>query len=219
MRLMTTSETYIWHIWPARHWPASAAEETTFLEALQRVANLRSNEVRPFERGDLTTVCNALRNGMSLAELYAVAPGIAPDRLLSAYRHIEQRRAASTAAFNALCAELSERTVNEHAPAAALLLPVPTYRLVAAHLSKRPTFAQEELQAVREMVDATTAYTTSNEQRLASGKVVGDDAVRLGRVLYDPFAGGLWSHAYYVTQRVGTLVPDRTRDLLGERSN
>jgi hypothetical protein len=211
-------ETYLWHVWPARHWPSSAPEETAFLAALEQAATgLDPAQVLPFERGDLTTVLNALRNGMHLDELVAVAPGVRPDRLLSAYRHIDTLRRRSVTSFVALCDRVDEHTTLEHGPHAALLMPVPTYRLIASLHDEPGDRRDTERGGIRAAVDAVVHEARRHEQDLCSGRVDGDDAVRLGRVLYDPFGGGIWSNPYYLPDRVGALVPARVRDLLGER--
>lgn len=214
---MRTTETYLWHIWPARHWPCSTAEEQAVVEDLTRRTNLSPEEIHPFERGDLTTVLNTLRNGMTIDELIAVAPGVVPSRLLSAYRHIDRLRLDSVRAFTALIDNLCDHTVNEDAPRAALLLPVPTYRLVASWMGEDATTRTDTRRNVLEQVKYAATATDERETTLASNSLEDIDAVRLGRVLYDPFAGGLWSHPYYVPTRVGTLVPARVRDLLGEK--
>ena len=215
---MTAPETYLWHIWPARHWPASYEEELSFLEDLSSAASMPENKIARHERGDLTTVLDALRNGMSYEELLRVAPGIEPRRLLSAYRYIDKLRLDSLAAFSELVKHPNQHSVHVHATSAALLLPVPTYRIVAA-ISDPGLNLRKTIASIQESVESTMEVAAEHEQRLASGELSAFDSVRLGRSLYDPFAGGVWSLPYFTPLRVGTLVPARVRDLLGERED
>jgi hypothetical protein len=217
---MQPSETYLWHVWPSRHWPSSTSEEAQFVVDLQTLApELGAHKKVQFERGDLTTVLNTLRNGMTCAELLNVAPGIVPERLLSAYRHLDGLRAASVHAFQAMCKSLSDTAVLDHAAQASKLLPVPSYRLIAiwAEHSENPAKLEEERAEVCALVNAAAEMIKTQEAPLTSGEMAGVDAVRQGRVLYDPFASGLWSHPYFLPYRLGVLVPSRVKDLLGER--
>jgi hypothetical protein len=215
---MTAPETYLWHIWPARHWPASAEEESSFLADLAAAVNMPDQKIARHERGDLTTVLNALRNGMSYEELLRVAPGVVPQRLLSAYRYIDKLRISSLSAFSELLAHPNQHTVHLHATQAAQLLPVPTYRLVAA-VSDPGLNLRKTVAAIKESIVTTMEVAAEHEDRLAHADLPAFDAVRLGRSLYDPFAGGVWSLPHYTPPRVGTLVPARVRDLLGERED
>lgn len=214
---MTTAETYIWHVWPARHYPASAVEEEIFYSDLTAASSLARGETIPFERGDATTVLNTLRNGMTLDELLAVAPGVKVDRLVSAYRHLDALRVDALTAFTDMCANLCDRTVNAARPASALL-PVPTYRLISAFTDATAKNAtNDEASAVCALISDMASAALDLESRLADPALDRTEAVRLGRTLYDPFLGGLWSHPYYASCRVGTLTPDRVRDLFGEK--
>ena len=215
---MSAPEIYLWHIWPARHWPSSAAEEQAFVLDLSAAADLPEGKHVSSERGDLTTVLNVLRNGMSYEDLLKVAPGVVPRRLLSAYREIDKLRRESLESFAALLESPNQHTIHEYATAAAKLLPVPTYRLVAA-VSESPTAVRRTVVELRAQIAESLEVASEHETRLASGSLAAFDAVRLGRSLYDPFAGGVWSLPYYTPTRVGTLVPARVRDLLGERED
>lgn len=213
---MAHPETFLWHIWPARHWPCAVHEEARFLADLESDAGLAPGKIITHERGDLTTVLNALRNGMSYADLHVVAPGVVPRRLLSAYRHIDKLRVSSLEAFAELLKKPTAHSVHTSANLAAQLLPVPTYHLVAA-ISDSPTKARATVRQIRANVATAVSTAAEFEDRLVAGILEADESVRIGKVLYDPFAGGVWSHPYYTPPRVGTLVPDRVRDLLGEQ--
>ena len=214
---MSASEVYLWHIWPGRHWPASKAEEILFVKDLEKVATIGQNKIIKHERGDLTAVLNALRNGMTYEELLKVAPGIVPDRLLSAYRHIDKLRMVSINAFLSLLENPSKHTEHLHSQQASMLFPVPTFRLGAAINENNPKLLKKERLTVKEIYDSTAEKADELEKRLASGSLDDLESIRLGRVLYDPFGQSLWSHPFYSPSRVGTLVPSRVKDLLGER--
>jgi hypothetical protein len=67
------------------------------------------------------------------------------------------------------------------------------------------------------LVNSAGEMIKLQELELTSGELTGVEAVRQGRVLYDPFGNGLWSHPYFLPYRIGVLVPSRVKDLLGER--
>jgi hypothetical protein len=217
---MQAPETYLWHVWPSRHWPSSASEEAQFVADLQSHApELGAAKKVQFERGDLTTVLNALRNGMTYDELLTVAPGIVPARLLSAYRHLDSLRATSMTSFHTMCKSLTDASVLEHASQASKLLPVPSYRLIAiwAEHSEDAERLEEARAEVCGLVSSAGEMIKLQELQLTSGELDSVEAVRQGRVLYDPFGNGLWSHPYFLPYRIGVLVPSRVKDLLGER--
>jgi hypothetical protein len=213
---MQASETYLWHIWPARHWPASHIEEETFIADLTSAASMPEDKIYKSERGDLTTVLNALRNGMSYEELLRVAPGVAPKRLLSAYRDIDRRRSVSMEAFASLVDQPTMESVEKFATLANRLLPVPTFVIKSAIMNS-PNEIHRTISLVRDQIKASMDLAASYEEDLQSTALSDLDRVRLGRSLYDPFSGGVWSYPYYISPRVGTLVPARVRDLLEER--
>lgn len=213
---MPASETYLWHIWPARHWPASHLEEEAFVADLTAAAAMPDDKIYRSERGDLTTVLNALRNGMSYEELLRVAPGVAPKRLLSAYRDIDRLRSESMEAFASLVDQPTLESVDRFAAAATRLLPVPTFVIKSA-IVNTPSEISRTISSVRDQVKFAMDIAAEYEDDLRSNKLSDLDRIRLGRVLYDPFSGGVWSYPYYISPRVGTLVPARVRDLLDER--
>jgi hypothetical protein len=210
-------EVYLWHIWPSRGWPSSKDEEAALVDALAS-RPVPENTVRDVERGDVTTVLNVLRNGMTLDDLLVVAPGANCACLLGAYRRLDTLRLTATAAFTALLAEPDEHGVAAHAAQASVLMPVPTYKLVAA-ASISPEAGVEAAGLLRAELAEVLESHLRLEARLHGRDCELDDVerVRLGRVLYDPYSGGVWSHPCFTPPRVGTLMPPRVRDLLGER--
>lgn len=203
---------YRWHLWPGRHWPASRAEEADFAAALAAARP----PARDCDRGDVTAVLNALRCGIGLDELRVLVPGVDVARLHVAYRRLDDRRVAALAAWDALCADPGGVAVSRLAQQAATLLPVPVYRLVRSpRLSGSDGLAGAVADATAAMA-RVGAQVEAVEARLASLRVPSPEGVELGRVLYDPYTPGLWAHPYYRPTRVGTLMPLRVRDLLGE---
>lgn len=211
------SEVYIWHVWPARHWPSSSTEESIFIKELSSLAKLEVDKILPHERGDTTTVLNALRNGLALQDLLRVVPGVVPARLLSAYRHLDNLRASALEAFSEILAKPTQAAVVDYGNLAATLLPVPTFHIVAAITSRQKSEIRKAITEAKALMSSTMQASAEYEERLVSSPLSHVDKIRLGRVLYDPYAGGVWSHPYYTPLRVGTLVPERVRDLLGER--
>jgi hypothetical protein len=141
-----------------------------------------------------------------------------PDRLLSAYRHLDQLRERSIEAFTILLDNPTQTAVTQHAQVAAALLPVPTYHLMAG-IDALTARARAHVRAdVRRQLAAASRVAIKQEANLLAPDLDDLSRIRLGRLLYDPYVGGLWSHPYYAPVRTGTMMPDRVRDLLGERN-
>lgn len=213
------SEVYIWHVWPARHWPASSAEEAALVQELSSLTKLPAGVILPHERGDATTVLNVLRNGLSLQDLLRVAPGVSLPRLLSAYRHMDNLRVLALDSFSEVLNKPTEKTVVEHGTLASSLLPVPTFHVIAAITSRKKSTITKTISETRALMSSTLQAAAEYEERLCTASFDPVDKIRLGRVLYDPYSGGVWSHPYYSPLRVGTLVPERVRDLFGEQDS
>jgi len=100
--------------------------------------------------------------------------------------------------------------------AAAQLMPVPTFHLMAAARTSGLHQRARAAAHVQSQLESTARVCAEQEARLFNPTSPASGKVRLGRVLYDPYIGGLWSHPYFLPMRVGVLDPGRVRDLLGE---
>ena len=234
------SETYLWHLWPGRHWPASMREEQAFIERL-RAGHTRTP--RKFERGDITATLNLLRLGITLEGIAPYAPGLKGPRLNAAYNDLESRLLASRNAFLHILDDPTSIESSDLAPLASRLAPVPTYHLLAAALALREhTGSHERVEAtideVQRLMDLAAArvaraektletLTTRYEELLSVSTFtspssdpavdeVASHAVLLGKELYDPYDTCLWSDPFYLPRRLTDLVPGRVADLLGE---
>lgn len=225
-RFSAMTETYLWHLWPGRHWPLSPKEEKSFVSSL-RAAGPPATE---FERGDVTAVLNILRLGLNLPEMASFAPGLDPARLLGAYLYLAHRRDTSAASFAHLMKHHTMSEVDVHALRASRLVPVPTYRAVTAirayessrHSPADALALRTTLTRIKDMIAKSRDLAAHAESTLAAMNPVHLDettmttAVRLGRALYDPYDDCLWSAQFYLPQRVTDLVPGRVADLLEE---
>ena len=234
------SATYLWHLWPGRHWPASIAEERAFIEELR---TRQARIPRKFERGDLTAVLNILRLGLTLADVVPYAPGLKAPRLVAAYSDLEATIVASRNAFLQILTNPSAIETTNLAPLASRLMPVPTYHLTAAAHGLREGLRSEEylhdtVQEVQRLLDLTSRraavaeaalleLTNEYKIRVVASLVtppsadplvdeIASPAVQLGKDLYDPYDACLWSNPYYLPRRLTDLVPGRVADLLGE---
>jgi hypothetical protein len=211
----------VWHLWPARNWPASPAEEVAFVADLQALAAAdrqpRSPTGRP-ARHDTTAVLNALRCGLTARELTAVIPGTPPGALLHAYRDLHERLAASVTAWQALLDDPTQDALVTHAQAAAVLMPVPVYRLatVAAHAGASALAATAE--ALARQVAEHARLAAVIEEQLATRALAPAAAVELGTRLHNPSEPALWGSPYFLPTRVTCLSPPRVADLLEERT-
>ena len=216
------SETYLWHLWPSRRFPASAAEEVATIADLTTRANRPAST---FERGDLTGLLNMLRLGMSVTEVWRYAPGFEADRLLAAYHFIESRRAESAQSFALMLADPLRSDLNELAELASPLVPVPTYRIVSAVRAYEEGASNaeraEELELAISLIETTCAAAISQARALEENLVLiasrdPEAAVKVARRLYDPYDVCLWADPFYIPRRVTDLLPSRVSDLLNE---
>jgi hypothetical protein len=219
-------ETYLWHLWPGRHWPASPKEERHLVTELK---HLSPTPALSFERADVTAVLNILRLGLSFADAKKQAPGLIPARLLSAYQHLEERRARAASALTLVMRAKSPSEIQGQALFATSLAPLPTYRALSGAQTydaspKTPADTKAlaaQIRHIRSLIAAANVRAITAQKQLEALGVPSDPeerllAVRLGRRLYDPYADCLWAAQFYVPRRVTDLVPGRVGDLLGE---
>ena len=214
------STAYIWHLWPARHWPSSKAEEEKLVSEL---TNLDPTPAT-FDRSDITAVLNVLRLGMTFAEVIQHAPGLRPGRLLGAYTYLEKERKTTSAAFVALLDSPSVGALESLAAPAARILPIPTFWLSSAireaDESENQKIAEDAVHQIRYDIAAAVNRARIIEKKLASlatpDEEAREKAVELGREIYDPYADSAWEHPFYLPTRVGALMPNRVADLIGE---
>lgn len=208
---MAVVRTHLWHLWPGRHWPLTHAEEAAFAAEL---AALTSGRRPKATRGDITAVLNALRCGLSVQELLLVAGGLKPNRLLVAYQELDRRLQSSAASWAAIVNHPTIATLTEHAPNAARLLPVPVHRILSAAAYAPAHLLRDDISHAAAEVAKVGAAALALEQRLP--RLDPDHAIEAALGLYHPYFPGLWGHPYFMPNRVGTLVPTRVRELLGE---
>jgi hypothetical protein len=204
---------HLWQVWPGRRWPVSGIEELEFVESLEV---LSVNSTTDWDRGDVTSLLNALRCGLSVADLLEVGPGLKPARLLGAYRHLEAMRADSFAAWGTLVDQPSSSRLTEFGPRAARLIATPVYRLTEASSSVSEGALHQAISKAGSAIRQISRRTYEIETRMVERGRMGDSegAVKLGCLLYHPYQQGLWGHPYYLPSRVGTLTPSRVADLL-----
>lgn len=207
---------YIWHLWPARHWPALPEEEVDFVDTLTQYAAgscERPERLRPGLRADVTALINALRTGLSVEALLTFLPGSSPAELLAAYEHLEHRRALSAQAWGAIVADPTPATLRTHSTRAGQLMPTAIRRL---HLRIGPSRGPGLHTSVEEIVAQTNELRAiglelEGQLRQRSGRA----AVTLGTQLHNPHNPALWGADFFLPERVGTLSPIRIADLLG----
>ena len=88
-------------------------EEVQFVSDLKNKVNQDNTGKKPnittFDRGDVTTVVNALRCGVTAQSLLLQAPGLSPSRLLAAYTKLNKSRSESVKAWESI---LEEKTID-----------------------------------------------------------------------------------------------------------
>lgn len=215
--------TYVWQLWPGRNYPCTAAEELQFVADLRDAAELSrpkgesKKRRQTIDRGDITSLMNALRCGLSWGELTQRAPGLKAHRLLAAYDEVDRLRLQSVNAWNALVEDGGLEAIVNWAQAAAVLMGTPVRRVQPGSHETDDYTLRERVIAVNDKVVATNRRAERIESILDEGRCNAREAVELGRLLYDPYDPSLWADPYFLPTRVGALMPLRLADLLGER--
>lgn len=204
----------IWQLWPGHDAPATAREEQRFSARLEELSPPAGTPAR-WTRRQVTAVLNALRCGITVDDLLVRAPGLRPSELLSAYRHLERRRAGAVRAWELIVHERTVAALAEHGPLAARLLPVVVARLVTAAETSGDRGVAFSVDAAIADIAAVDAVACEIESAMQDA----DHAERseLGRQLYDLHEPGLWSHPAHLPRRVGSVVPVQVAALMGER--
>ena len=206
-----------WSPWAVAARPFVAVEERQFVRALGDTIGFepgRDPLGEPFARPDVTLLVNALRCGLSLPRLAAVAPGVQPARMLAAYATLERERSRSAEAWRAIVA--SPDALAECAQPAARLLPVSVARLTEI-ASSRPGTLPDAISKLAAAVDAQAAHVRRIEAAIADHSADEAFAAELGALLYDPFGEAVANRPDFLPDRVGLLNPARVAALLGER--
>lgn len=205
---------FIWQPWARLRWPATAAHELAFVDALTTLAGAPDDtNVR---RDDVTLLLDALRCGLDLDELTVAAPGCDPRRLLTAYHLLERERVEAAAAWTAIVQNPTVAMFEEMSPAASRLLPVPVSRVSLGLVDDDERELAELIELEQTLVRAVAVRSLEVEREI-DGASSETDTAQLGLLLYDPVNGSLWDHSHFLPPRVGALSPTRTADLLGER--
>jgi hypothetical protein len=210
-----TPSSHLWQVWPGRSWPLSISEERVFVDELaDRIDGPASTK---WTRGDVTSLLNALRCGLTPDELFSAGPGLLPARLLAAYRHLEALRAEAAAAWSALVDQPDTAHLAGAGPLAARLVPTPVYRLVETANERDQAAVAATMERITNDMRRITRRVEAVEDELAGlNGQHSEEAVALGCVLYHPYQQGLWGHPYFVPARVGALTPTRVATLLDE---
>jgi hypothetical protein len=201
-----------WLPWATAYPIATALQERRFLADLEAACDGAPTE---HTRSDTTACLNALRGGLTLAELLEHAPGLQPSRLFGAYLALDELRRASVAAWNAIVAEGSVDSLRRHGELAAGVVPVLIDRLHRSvtidpeNLPRVVRAAADDVESVRRMIERT--------ERLLDRCFDVEDAVALSQTMYHPMAECLFGRPDHLPTRVGSLMPSQVAALLGER--
>lgn len=204
----------LWHPWVTRHWPCTATEEARFVAHLELLADQQSH-APVFDRRDVTALVTALRCGLTVDELLERARGLKPARLLAAHRYLNGERRRGEEAWQAIVADPTPSTLDEHGGTASTVLPV-----IISHLDAIVRRGGQDLAAAVRAADAEITRTSESvrvlEERLDACIAPSDRGRAIGTLLYDAYGEGAWSLGTFLSPRVGSLVPLRVASLLGE---
>ena len=215
--------TFIWQLWPGRNWPCTAGEEVSFVAELRTLAqNLpaassKRKNTPAFDRNDVTALMNALRCGLTSADLMSRAPGLKPARLVAAYDELDRLRRQSVAAWDAIVADRTLEALVDWSAAASVLLSSPVRALLPAAASMDDEAMFSRVQRIADRVVEVGERALVLEGQLNTAVAPDPQAVAIGRMLYDPYDPSVWGDPFFLPPRVGALMPMRLADLLGER--
>lgn len=177
----------------------------------------RTSRTVSFDRGDVTAVLNMIRNGLDFGQVHQHARGLVPSRLLAAYRYVERRRAESVESVEALLAHPNVDTLTAHGANARRLVPIPAFWIQRAITEQSPDVIAFVARYIRDEIDALeTSVAVIEDQLAVPPSDDGEGHIALGRALYNPYDECLWDRPFYLPTRVGSLMPPRLADLLGE---
>ena len=215
--------TYVWQLWPGRNYPCTAAEDAPFVKDLREGADKSRPKAESkkrrvaVDRGDITSVLNSLRCGLTYEELAKRAPGLKAHRLLAAYEEVDRLRLQSVTAWEELCSDGGLESIVNWSQAASVLMGTPVRRVSPNSSEVADKTLREQVRIVQEKVTAVGKRAERVEAILDEKRCSAREAVELGRLLYDPYDPSLWADPYFLPKRVGALMPLRLADLLGER--
>jgi hypothetical protein len=213
----------IWHVWDGRSWPMLPEEEKQFIEDLEsKVLDERKNKKvscknGSSDRGDVTTVINALRCGVTVKSLFLQAPGLKADRLLIGYKRLEFARQEAVKAWSEILEKRTLDVLFANKIRAQQIMPIAVNRLVLASSQSGVAGLFEACESVYRSTNSVSKAALEIEENLRGN--TGLDKITLGCKLYNPYEPSIWGDIYYVPTRVGTLMPVKITDLLEERGD
>lgn len=213
-----------WSPWTMASRPSTTSEESRFVRVLADAAAGVGNDSAEFARPDVTLLLNALRCGLTVPRLVEVAPGVRPERLLAAYRHLDAALERAIRAWHDLTAADATSVLAElerSAEEAAKLLPGQVMHLTAL-ARERPAGVVPAIGRMDTEIEAQRAHAQRIEAEIElHARLVGPEpdhrAAELGALLYDPFGECVANRSDFLPERVGLLSPSRVAALLGER--
>ena len=205
--------------WGSRERPATAAEEALFVDRLRQMT-ARPSQGRvggvAFQRYDITAVVTALRNGVTVDEMFRSAPGLRPESIAAAYDHVDQIRRNAVDAWETLVARPTAATLLEVGDRAMVLIPAIISRLRSLLVQHHPTMTlADAIAAIDAEIQATCSRALELEYLLTN---CANEALaaRAAELLVGDLNDGLWSLGSFLPPRVGTFVSTRLREMLGE---
>jgi len=205
--------------WGSRERPATAAEEALFVERLRQMS-ARPSQGRVvnalFQRYDITAVVTALRNGVTVDEMFRSAPGLRPEAVAAAYDHVERVRRNAVDAWAELVAEPTAATLLDVGERAAALIPAVISRLRSLLVQHNPAVTLEDAIAAIDAEIQATCNRALELEYLLTNSANPALAARAAELLVGDLSDGLWSLGSFLPPRVGTFVSVRLREMLGE---
>ena len=196
-------------------------EEVQFVSDLRDKVNGNNVSKKPqgstFDRGDVTTVVNALRCGVTVQSLLLQAPGLVPERLLAAYTKLNKSRLESVTAWESILKEKTIESLLVNKVKAQRIMPIAVNRLLLSSQQSGVKGLMETCDSVQRASFAINQTARDLEGILRSLKHV--DRVMLGCKLYNPYEPSIWGDIFYAPERVTTLMPVKITDLLQERTD
>jgi hypothetical protein len=209
--------------WGGRERPATAAEETVFVERLRQMTARPSQGAitgAPFHRYDITALVTALRHGVTVDEMFRSAPGLRPESIAAAYDHVERIRSDAADAWRSLVVEPTAATLIAVGDRAANVLPA-TISQLRSLLVRHPDHSLSLAAAIaaidREIV--ATGNRALELEYLLTHSANPAEVTRAADLLVGEFRDGLWSLGSFLPPRVGTFVSVRLREMLGEHNS
>lgn len=206
----------MWHVWQGQWWPTLPEQEVIFVEELSKHVAKNKKKATRFDRDDVTALMNVFRCGTNFPDLLKMAPGVNMERILLAYKTLEERRSLSVRAWRAIEEDPCSGTLLRNADMASLLLPLPVHKLLAAMDLSTHDGIIRSCAEFSAQISKTHVMARGIERELSNIKPQDGRGIELGTKLHAAHNPGIYADQFFLPDRVSSLSSLRVSALLNK---